>query len=190
MFEHALSTFDDAVVGPATGGDPGGGLPNHSAAEATSRDAGRTGELGGDWRAVLEQVDLDRLVEFTVAVPPAYQADRGDLRLEFSRSHGVVLRAGRGHTDEIRRAVSALTPAIDPGVPRWSWLYTEIAEIVGAIIIGVVIELAWLGLSRHFSDPDVLDFLPLPVGFLVALGALTLLRRWFPRFRVSEAPER
>ena len=116
-------------------------------------------------------------------MPDPARAERGDLRLEFSRSHGVVLRAGSGSADAIGGAVSALAPAVEAGVPSWSWVHSELTELVAAIILGVIVELVWLAASHHFDDPDVLDFLPLPVGILVAFGALTLLHRAFPRFR-------
>ena len=176
-FERALTTFDDAVAGSPAG----------TPSPATSVEQGRSEERRGDWRAVLDQAEVERIVEFTVAVPEAARAERGDLRLEFSRSHGVVLRAGSGSADAIGGAVSALAPAVEAGVPSWSWVHSEIAELVAAIILGVIVELVWLAASHHFDDPDVLDFLPLPVGILVAFGALTLLHRAFPRFRVREA---
>ena len=174
MFESALSRFDDAVAGVAPGQAPAVGI-----------ERGRDGERRGDRRTVLEEVAPERLASLTVMVPEAVRDDRGDLRLQFSRSHGVVLDAGPGNADEIRGAVAAMKVAIAPGVPRWSWLMSEVAEIVAAIVIGVVVELLWLVLSDHLSNPDLLDFLPLPIGLLAAFGVLTLLRPLFPRFRVA-----
>jgi hypothetical protein len=175
-FERALTTFDDAVAGST-------GTPS----PATSVEHGRSEEQRGEWRAVLEQAKVEQLVEFTVSVPEPARAERGDLRLEFSRSQGVVLRAGSGSADAIGGAVSALAPAVEAGVPSWSWIHSELTELVAAIVLGVIVELVWLAASHHFDDPDVLDFLPLPIGILVAFGALTLLHRAFPRFRVRDA---
>ena len=130
MFESALSRFDDAVAGVAPGQAPAVGI-----------ERGRDGERRGDRRTVLEEVAPERLASLMVMVPEAVRDDRGDLRLQFSRSHGVVLDAGPGNADEIRGAVAAMKVAIAPGVPRWSWLMSEVAEIVAAIVIGVVVEL-------------------------------------------------
>jgi hypothetical protein len=177
-FERALATFDEAVAGTTADSAPG---------PATRLDHGRPQERRGDWRTLLAQSEVGQIAEFTVEVPEPERADRGDLRLEFSRSHGVVLRAGSGSADAITGAVSALAPAVEAGVPSWSWVHSEIAELVAAIILGVIVELVWLAASHHFDDPDILDFLPLPAGILVAFGALTLLHRGFPRFRVREA---
>jgi len=174
MFEDALTTFDEAVAGVPQGAAPAVGV-----------ERGNNGERRGDRRTVLEAVTPERLASFTVMVPEAGRDDRGDLQLEFSRSHGVVLAAGPGHPNEIRRAVDTMASVIAPGVPSWSWLLTEVAEIVAAIVIGVVVELLWLALSDHLSNPDLLDFLPLPIGILVALGLLTLFRPLLPRFRVA-----
>jgi hypothetical protein len=174
MFEQALAAFDESVAGTAP-----------AAAPATGLERGRDEERRGDWRTVLGQVEPEQLASFTVMVPEAARAERGDLRLEFSRSHGVVLLAGPGNAGEIERAVPPLSAAIAPGVPRWSWLLSEVAEVIAAVLIGVFVELAWLGLSHHFDNPDVLDFLPLPIGILAGFGVLTLLRPLLPRFRVA-----
>jgi hypothetical protein len=183
-FERLLATFDDVAVGAAVPGDAAGRATN--TAEAASLQRGETTERRGDWRTLLDEANVASLAAFTVAVPEPMREAAGDLRLEFSRSDGVVLWAGPGYGDAIRRVRTQLEPAIAPGVPDRSWWYSNLAEFVAAILLGIVIEFLWLVVSNHLGHPDALDFLPLPIGILVAFGVLRLLRPLFPRFQVRE----
>jgi hypothetical protein len=183
-FERVLATFDDVAVGAAVHGDAAGA--GTSVAEATSLQRGETAERRGDWRTLLDEVDVEGLAAFTVAVPEPMREAAGDLRLEFSRSDGVVLWAGPGYGDAIQRVRTELEPAMAPGVPKRSWWYSDIAELVTAALLGIVIEFLWLVVSNHLGHPDVLDFVPLPIGILVAFGVLRLLRPFFPRFQVRD----
>ena len=118
--------------------------------------------------------------------PHQLREDAGELRLEFSHADGAVLWAGPRHADTIQRVRSELGPTMAPGVPKRAWWYSNIAELVMAVVLGAVIELVWLVISNHIGHPDLLDFLPLPIGILVAFGVVRLLRPLFPRFQVLE----
>jgi hypothetical protein len=184
-FEHVLATFDEVALIHTfeRDDDPAG---SSSTAEATSRQRGRTTEQRGDWRTVLDDADLSCLEAFSIMVPASMREDAGDLRLEFSRADGAVLWAGPQHAETIERVRSEIEPPMARGVPKRAWWYSNIAELVMAVVLGVVIELAWLVISNHIGHPDLLDFLPLPIGILVGFGIVRLLRPLFPRFRVLE----
>jgi hypothetical protein len=177
MFRRVLSTFDAQLVAPVDGSP---------AAQATSTERGRGATHTGTWVAVLDETDLEAVDRFSIEVPEAAREIHGDLRLEFSRSSGVVLRAGSAEPEQIRGALAALAPVVEPGVPRWAWVHSQVAELIAAVMFGVVVELLWLAVSRHLSDPDVRDFRPLPLGILVGFGVVALLHGRFPRFRVRE----
>jgi hypothetical protein len=185
-FEHVLATFDEVALTELVDHDDDPTGTRSSTAEATSRQRGQTTEQRGDWRTVLDDADVGGLDAFTIMVPGPMREDAGDLRLEFSRADGAVLWAGPRHADTIERVRSELEPAVASGVPKRAWWYSNIAELVMAVVLGVVIELAWLVISNHIGHPDLLDFLPLPIGILVAFGVVRLLRPLFPRFEVRE----
>lgn len=175
QLEAALTAFD------ALAQDSGDGGPTGAVSAATCVVDGVT-ERQGEWHTVLDQVDPTAVTKLTVAIAEPFRAPRGDLRIEFSRRHGVVLEANAEWFDHLERSDASLQRAIRSGVPRFAWLRSQIGGAVFMVAFAVLVEAAALLL---FSSRDTVALVvAFPVGLLIAAGIWGLLGRRFPRFRI------
>jgi hypothetical protein len=176
QLERVLAAFDAATRSGA--GD----------AAVTTRMRGERDGGPRSLRAVADDADVGRLAEVSIAAPAARGAPE-DVWLELSRARGVVLKGGPGSFETARAVDAAIRPAIAVGVPWWSWLHSGLVEVVLALVMGALLEVAWLSASGRLGDAEPgLVAGSLAVGVIVAYALLRALHLVFPRFTVRVSP--
>lgn len=177
-FERVLAAFDDTVhmVDTAEAAPPADGAYLQQRSKTVRR---------GPWPELIQDVDLGTITEFAVTERESCSGP-GTLWLEFSARHGVILKASPDVTTRVAEVSVSLATALEPGVPKHAWLRSELLGGIVAIFLGVLFELAWLGLTGRFGGPTLPDFVAFPVGILVGLVLVYLVDRAWPRFHVID----